>query len=105
MLLKLAHVPEYAAKITVVLDDRRDVWKLSSDRQLVFPIFPQQLLTSDGKPSTEQALTKFASLACELSSMAFAQEQIDLDLMKPLADVEQEVAWSRHCRALGCGRR
>ena len=98
MLLKMGYVPEYAAKIVVILDDRPEVWKVSSDRKLVHPISPQQLVTSDGKLSTERALAKFASVACELSSRAFAQQQMDLDLMKSLAEVEKDVALARFHR-------
>ena len=97
MLLKIGYVPEYAAKIVVILDDRPDVWKVSSDRKLVHPILPQELITSDGKPSTERALWKFASVACELSSRAFAQQQmgLDVDSMKSLEEVMKDVAVAR----------
>ena len=102
MLLKVAYVPEYARKVAVILDDSPHVWQVPSDRELVRVISQQHLLTSYGKPSAERALTRFAGVAAELSGQAFAQEHMDSDLMKPLTEVEQKVAWARHRKEFHC---
>ena len=102
MLFKVAYVPEYARKVVVILDDSPHVWQVPSDRELVRVISQQHLLTSYGKPSAERALTRFAGIAAELSGKAFAQEHMDSDLMKPLTEVEQKVAWARYCKEYHC---
>ena len=66
MLLKMAYLPEYVARLVFILDDTLQVWKVPSDRLLVHPICKQQFQTSHAKPNRQQELTKYASLARKL---------------------------------------
>ena len=96
MLLPLAYVPEYAARLVLIVDDTVDVWHVPSDRQLVHPITRQRGHTSHQKPDELQELSKFASLASALWGKAYGSGQHNGKSLKVL---EAEVAlehWNRH---------
>ena len=100
MLLKMAGVPEYAAKLIVIVDDKRDVWHVPSDAALVHAIRPQRFSTSHGKPSAEQALNKFAAAARELWHKVYDHPQPP-HAMRLLIEYEKEVSWVRHAQSHG----
>lgn len=96
MLLSLAYIPEYAARLVFIIDDTLDVWQVPSDQQLVHPIQKQRGHTSHQKPDEQQELSKFALLASTLWGKAYASGTHN---GRSLKDLEIEVAkehWHRH---------
>lgn len=93
MLLKLAYVPEYAAKLLVILDDDEQVWTDASDQALQHIIARQQSAASDCKPADKRALVMFSNIAKQLHGKAYLNVASGAQL-RPLANVLRDVAFS-----------
>lgn len=81
-MLPVGHVPHFAEKLFVILDDRTDVWRRESDRRLVWQISKQRSFTSYTAPAP--SLERYGALFGAIYDYVF---KYDVHHNVPLPDV------------------
>lgn len=73
MILPVAHLPELAERMFIILDDRNDVWRRDSDRKLVWQISQQHSFTSYSAPAP--SLERYGALFSAIHDFVYNHDR------------------------------
>jgi hypothetical protein len=93
MMLPVAHLPDLAERLFIILDDRRDVWKREGDKKLVWQISQQKSFTSYSAPAP--SLERYGALFGAIHDFIY---NYDVHHRNPLPDIPAAGMqhWLRH---------
>ena len=92
-MLPVAHRPDLAERLFIILDDRKDVWKRDSDAKLVWQISQQKSFTSYSAPAP--SLERYGALFGAIHDFVY---KCDVHHRTPLPDIPAAGMqhWLRH---------
>ncbi len=93
MMLPVAHRPDLAERLFIILDDRTDVWKREADKKLVWQISQQESFTSYSAPAP--SLERYGALFGAIHDFVY---KFDIHHTNPLPDIPAAGMqhWLRH---------